>query len=526
MLNDRLQRVSDLITESETQQNNINNIDKLDEPTLSTKQTINESTNELNVDMITEFKRRKYELSQQKKREDAIKINIAEDRLSATFNISSAIDRTKPITMMEISDKIKASGITTGISTDRIEKFINFPMYNTDIVFAQGEDRIDGVDGYFTPQFDFTKKQNKKVDENENSKLDFYSALNDTISASRGQLLGIITPNIERKDGIDIFGNVLRGKNSRPTLIKFGDNVGVDEKHQVIAIEPGEIKWSDGQLWINKVLRIPRVDIKSGNIKFGGSVIVDGDVLDGFTIDCEGDIYVKGKVGSCRLKSGGNVMVDQGIHGRRFDACVINAFGDVSSKFIEQATIDCYGDVTTNELINTKAFVRGNVEIISGAGKIIGGECTCCGNIWANIIGNSANVLTKLNLIGKNILLQEMDDLDAEIQRMMITISEISRFSKARILRTRLLSERREIQEDTNLRIANVEQEVKSKEYRHSLLKNIADKHDYTGEVMARIQAFEEVRIVIAGVEHITTQRYRIARFALVEDEITKFSIG
>ena len=71
-------------------------------------------------------------------------------------------------------------------------------------------------------------------------------------------------------------------------------------------------------------MEIDGVNIKSGNVTFLGTVIVNGNVEDGYNVKASGNIEVNGAVGASRLESDGDIIVSQGIVGR--DECDIWCF--------------------------------------------------------------------------------------------------------------------------------------------------------------------------------------------------------
>lgn len=526
MFNYKLQEISDLMSGGDDETKKTEEV--LDNENSSSVDESEQTAPAYDVDMamIAEFKRRRFNLTRQKKREQAIQIVVSENKMMAVMVVSSDFDTTNPITKLEILEKIKASGVAYGIIENVIDRFVRRPSFDTELLIARGLEKVDGVDGYFTIAFDTHKKEKSNQEDVDNkAKINLYEAMNETVSATKGQILGIITPNVQRRDGIDVYGRTERGKNSRPTLVKFEDNVYVDEKNQAIAMVAGEIHWNGRSLSISEVLRVSEVNVKTGNIRFGGSVIVDGNVFDGFSIVCDGDIYVKGQVLSAKLTSGGNITVDRGIHGKRSSACVITALGKVTSKFVEQATIDCYGDLVTAELINSNAIVRGDVRVTAGAGKIIGGECVCCGDVVSNTIGNSANILTKITLIGKKGLEEERDLLKNDIQGLTLNISKIWQNSKIQILKTQNKTYKAAIEEKTRIDVAQIEEELSRKEQSYTQICKLVAKHKEYGYISTINEMYEEVCISISDLKYITMRQYRRTRFCLKGDQISRFSI-
>ena len=69
-----------------------------------------------------------------------------------------------------------------------------------------------------------------------------------------------------------------------------------------------------------------------GNINFTGSVVIHGDVLEGYSVKAKGDITVMGIVEGARLSAGGDILLHKGMRGMRTG--VLEAEGDITAKFL------------------------------------------------------------------------------------------------------------------------------------------------------------------------------------------------
>ena len=88
------------------------------------------------------------------------------------------------------------------------------------------------------------------------------------------------------------------------------------------------------------------VDNTTGDIEYEGNVIVHGNVRAGFTLKASGDITIMGVVEGANVDAGGNLTVNRGIQG--MNKAQIHAGGDIVSKFVENATIVCGGNIETD----------------------------------------------------------------------------------------------------------------------------------------------------------------------------------
>ena len=101
----------------------------------------------------------------------------------------------------------------------------------------------------------------------------------------------------------------------------------------------GQVMITGGKITVEPVYTVEGdVSLKTGNILFLGTVIVKGNVEDGFSVKASGNIEVKGSVGKCELDAEGDIVVHQGIAGK--SAALIRAGKNVVSRFIENAPVE------------------------------------------------------------------------------------------------------------------------------------------------------------------------------------------
>lgn len=524
MFNDRLQKISALMKDSRREKD-AQNTKK--ETAVSAEDSSSIPLNSsVTFDLINDFKRKDNTMVDYNAlRNEAIKITVSSDKMLACICITSDFDTKYPFTLEEILEKVSYYGVVFGIQQDILENMATNPEYDTTKVFANGVSTIDGTDGFFTAYFENSQKSKFHI--NDDKTINFNDLNTDAISAKKGQILGVIIPPVESQDGTDVLGRAVRGIPTHKTKIRFGDNIIIDENNQVISTCAGEIHWTDNaSLSISETLRIAGVNAQTGNVKFDGSVIIEGDVLEGFTVVCTGDIIVNGQVFSAKLDAGGSVSVKLGVHGRRAPLCTIRAKGDVTAKFIEQATVDCYGDIITGEIINSRIYARGDIKALAGKGKIIGGECIACGNISASSIGNYANVLTKVTLIGKQSLQREHDQILKQIDRHKYNISKMWETSKIQIFKTKSPIHKDAIIEKTQLEVDRIEERLVVDIELFEKVKSLLYRDSTIGEITTIQETFENVRVTITGTELITNKQYKRSRFLLDNDEIISVYIS
>jgi uncharacterized protein (DUF342 family) len=145
------------------------------------------------------------------------------------------------------------------------------------------------------------------------------------------------------------------------------------------------------------VLKIAgNVDNATGNIFFGGDVIVGKDVASGFKIISKGNIIVHGTVEGATLDAKGDITIGEGING--MDRAKIVAGGTLRCKFIQNCSISVTGDVYSDSIIFCSLECSGSVELTGKRGGIVGGKTVIAGGLTAKVLGNDKHVPTVITM--------------------------------------------------------------------------------------------------------------------------------
>ena len=96
----------------------------------------------------------------------------------------------------------------------------------------------------------------------------------------------------------------MEAKNGKDIAIPLGKNVKLDSDGlTVLAAVNGQVLLVNDKITVEPLMELDSVNIKTGNITFLGTVIVKGNVEDGFDVHASGNIEVHGSVGSSKLES-------------------------------------------------------------------------------------------------------------------------------------------------------------------------------------------------------------------------------
>lgn len=214
-------------------------------------------------------------------------------------------------------------------------------------------------------------------------------------SVKAGQPLAMIHAPRMGRDGMDVRGNTLPsriGEEYRPNL---GPRVRRAEQdpNLLIAATDGHLRYQDGRLDVEECIHVSGdVDYASGNIGFAKSVLVEGDVKSGFSVEAGGDVEVQGMVEDCRLQARGGVFVRGGFTGS--GKGVIEAKGDVGLAHLRNQTVRCEGDLAiAKEAVNGRIQCRGKVTV---NGLLAGGRTQALRSITCQLAGTESGTPTML----------------------------------------------------------------------------------------------------------------------------------
>jgi len=314
-------------------------------------------------------------------------VDVQKDGMLATATINPPSMGGADVTFEQLKKSVEQQGVLDCISDEKIQTLIDSPIYNAPVPVAEARLPVDGKDAYII--FDFETDITKiKAKEDDNGQIDFK---NRGIIQNRmeGAVLAHKIPAEKGKAGKTLFGNYLESKDGKDIPLPLGKNVRVgDDGLSIVAAMNGQVVLINDKVCIEPVMEVAGVNLKTGgNIKFLGKVIVKGNVDDGFSVEASGDIEVTGNVGSCYLKSGGNIMVMQGgIIGR--DVGKVECDGNLYAKFIESTEVKVEHNVVVQEAImNSRVFAQNKIILTGKKAQIAGGHLFARRIIAAKNIG-------------------------------------------------------------------------------------------------------------------------------------------
>ncbi|TFG62204.1 MAG: DUF342 domain-containing protein, partial [Spirochaetales bacterium] len=316
-------------------------------------------------------------------------VDIRDFEMQAYMTIEPPGPGGTDISFDNILSFLKNNSVIHGIKEDVILHLEDHPVYKKPVLVAEGTKPINGKDARIVYNFE-TDTQKVKLKEKD-GKVDF-KELNRIQNVVEGQILAKKIPADEGTDGRTVTGKLLPAKTGRDIEFGIGKNVKLAaDKASILAQCNGQVLLTGGKVNVEPVFVIQGdVNMKSGgNIVHLGSVIVHGNVEDGFKIKASGNIEVLGTVGKSLLDAEGDIIVHQGVTGKNEGKIICGK--TLWSKFIENSIIDAGDSVVASDgIINSQVDANRRI-ICLGRGKrakIVGGRIRAAEEITAESFGS------------------------------------------------------------------------------------------------------------------------------------------
>ena len=271
------------------------------------------------------------------------------------------------------------------INEDKIREFVDTPVYNVPFEVAEAIQPVDGHDAYISYNFE-TDPKKLKAQVDEEGKVD-YKKLNQIHNVIADQPLAQKIPAERGKGGKTLFGRYLEAKNGKDIQIQLGANVKLDRDGVTIKAEiDGEVMLVNGKVTVEPVKYLDAVNVKTGDVKFVGTVVIKGNVQEGYKVEAT-NIEVNGIVDKSRLEATGNIIVRQGIFGK--GEGFIKAGKSLWAKFINDTTVEVEENVIVSDsIVNSNVTAMKNIVLRGKKAQIIGGHLLATEEICARKVGS------------------------------------------------------------------------------------------------------------------------------------------
>ena len=291
-------------------------------------------------------------------------------------------------------------GIKSGIKGDQIISIVKNLIFDNFIEIAETTMPVNGLDAQvqmnvkIDPDFKPQQRKNGSVD---------YRDIQTFASVAKGEVLATKVPPTQGKPGISVTGEEIPAVPGNDLPLPNGKNTEITaDGRSLVSQKTGIAYFEHGLINVVELLHVAGdVDFSVGNVKYTGDVLINGNVLPGFTVEADGDIHIKGDVESAKIISrGGKVTIEKGVIGKKDTN--ISAKSGIHFSFAQEANINTGGELTFEKYMLHCNCVCEYLEASGTNANIIGGEIKAEKSVVIRQIGSDKGVISRVCLFDKN----------------------------------------------------------------------------------------------------------------------------
>ena len=364
-----------------------------------------------------------------KKQKTTLIVEVAEDSMSATLKIIASPDVIIP-DIEEVMEFVHSKALRVGVSRKRIRDLLQQvidieKLTEVSNVIAKGLVPRNGKNSYIKALVPSALERVLRPQSSDGTKVDMRD-LGDIICVKPNDAVAIRVPPSSGKPGRTVTGKVRLPAPGELLDIKLGPNTAVSQGDEniILALVAGQPKFENNIMSIDETFTTKGVNVRTGNIKYDGAVIVNGDVAEHMEIVAKGDVTINGFVESSFIRSGGDIIITQGATGKMNDEdCQLVARGSI---FVQHAQgIDMIAGKDINvakQLAYSRAKAKGSLTVGSidnPMGNLFASTVNCQKTIAAGSIGAiSGSALTLDFSEGYNLLIDRLTALSDVLKEL------------------------------------------------------------------------------------------------------------
>lgn len=451
--------------------------------------------------------------------DESVEVIISNDKIESYLKIN------KDISMYHVSDIIELLNhysVVYGIDKARIAVMLGEKEHNRNVLVAKGVAPVNGSDGYYKYFFNTEPVTGTII--SEDGTVD-YNTLGKMVLCKENDLLVEYYPAVQGTTGVSVTGAVLQPKPVKEQKPIKGKGFSINEEDNCYYSNfDGKIEFDGAKLKVSQVYVVEGdLDANAKPIKFCGDVIIQGNVFGNAKIEAVGNITVNGCVEAATLLAGKNILLRNGMQGN--GKGYVFAKGDVSAKFFEQTTVVSKGNINANSILNCDIYANKKVIVSGKRGAIIGGNVRAIELISASVIGNQAEMSTKIEIgVGDDfyhtikMLEERISKLKIELEDLDKKLNSVTEKIKTNPI-TFLINTRNEILKIKIEKSAKYNEQCKLKE------EIISQKErSLSGSIVVSGHVFPNTNVSINGISDMIKSIYRNVTLRNKESEIKIFS--
>jgi len=346
---------------------------------------------------------------------ESLDIVVSEDKLQAHLVVKKPLDR--DTTYKDIHYFLAEKKVLFGVvDEDKIKNFLKKKLlHNRPWLIAEGKSPEEPTDGEVSYLFDIDPLKRPVVSEEGDSKerIDFKDR-GEMPYVKTGDLVAERKPGLPGVQGMDVYGAQIKTRKAKQATLRVGEGVELSYDKRLANSKIDGMPVLQVERNQEKVIVVPEyfikgdVNMKSGNVRFKGPVVVKGTVENGFKVISAS--LTANEIMKATVEVEGDVTVTTGIIG-----ATIKSKGKVEAKFIKGANIDAMTSVSASQgIIDSKVYTSG--ECIVEKGKILNSQIYAYQGVSTRDIGSNTSPESTLTVGVDPALLKEVSKYETEIE--------------------------------------------------------------------------------------------------------------
>jgi len=321
------------------------------------------------------------------------KIAISRDRMEVKMYPLTGVKEGGLQSYEDVIAECRRENIKVEINERLVEKQL-LEVDPQEITIAKGTKPKDGEDGSIEYRFDMSAKPQFIADPKDGKAIDYKNSMQVTL-VNAGDILATIIQPTNGEPGEDVNGLPIEARPGAKARYFLGE--GVEEKDgNIIVTAAGTPSVQDDVIMIRRSYVLQSdVDLSTGNINFPGTVIIHGNVTDGFEVISEENVVINGLISGAKVRAKGYIKCAGGIQGKEKAELTAGSF--VAATFVSAATIVAEGDVLiTKDILHSNISCLGELRL---GGSLIGGTTTAFKGVeCGGDLGSETGVKTLVNI--------------------------------------------------------------------------------------------------------------------------------
>lgn len=206
----------------------------------------------------------------------------------------------------EMKKELNNNKVVYGIIEENLKKCVE--NGGEKFLVAKGQQVVNGTNDTIELKFK-TEDNSKKLKEDKGGNIDFKS-IGSVEAVHKADIIAVKHPGKEGQDGCDITGRIKKHKQGKKIKLKVGEGCILTDENTISAAVDGKPCIKSNTFYVYQVHELRGdVDLKTGNIKFIGDVIVYGNVKEGMEIECGNYLDIEKDVERAKIKAAGNINI-------------------------------------------------------------------------------------------------------------------------------------------------------------------------------------------------------------------------